>query len=91
MSLLHLDVYVPGASKNRFMRNNTGILTAICDLTGFAVVVPFAKASLSCFAWILCADILFKYGLCSRVVLHDDSKFKGLFKSTCEALKLSYI
>jgi hypothetical protein len=90
MSLLHLNVYVPGASTS-FHEKYTGLLTAICDLTGFVVVVPFAKASSSCFARLLCADILFKYGLCSRIVIDDDSKFKGLFKSTCTALKLSYI
>jgi hypothetical protein len=90
MALLHLDAYVPGVTTS-FHGQYTGLLTVVCDLTGFVVVVPFVKATASSFARLFCAEVLFKHGICSRVVIDDDSKFKGLFKDMCAALQLDYI
>ena len=90
MALLHIDAYAPGATTS-FHDGYTGLLSIVCDLTGFAVVVPFKKASASEFARLFCSEVLFLYGICSRVVIDDDSKFKGFFQDMCIALKIEHI
>jgi hypothetical protein len=90
MGLLHVDAYVPGATES-FNEGFTGILVAMCDLTGFVAIAPFAKATSGDFARGFCSQILFRYGLCSRVVVDDDSKLKGVFKEMCLSLRLDYI
>jgi len=54
------------------------------------IVAPYVKASSAEFARLLMSEFLLKFGICAKVVIDDDSQFKGVFLGACKALGISY-
>jgi hypothetical protein len=86
--ILHIDLCAPGDIAN--YRGDTYLLNAMCNLTGFVLVPATSNITAHNLARRFAQDVLLKIGFCGVVVVDDGSTFKGLFKTVCLMLGLSF-
>ena len=88
--LLFADLWTPGVTRPNMPTEYW--LIAMEDITGAVIPVKVGSGPhASLLAELFMRHIILRVGLCSAVCIDDDGKFKGFFKSMCEALQLRYI
>jgi hypothetical protein len=86
--ILHVNLWAPGNIAN--YRGDTYLLNAMFDLTGFVLVSATSNIIAHDLRRLFVQDVLLKIGFCGVVVVDDGSTFKGLFKTVCLMLGLSF-
>jgi hypothetical protein len=85
--VLHVDLWVPGKT-TATSDGSTHVLAAMCDLTGFVILLTTSAIEADSLARLFMQDVLLKIGLCGLIVVNADSKFLGAFESMCRLLGL---
>ena len=64
----------------------THVLAAMCDLTGFVILVPVSSILSHDLATSFMQDVLLKVGFCRAINVDDGSTFKNVFATMCTSL-----
>jgi hypothetical protein len=86
--ILHTNLWAPGNIAD--YRGDTYLLNAMCDLTGFVLVSATSNITAHDLARLFVQDVLLKIGFCGVVAVDDGRTFKGMFKTVCLMLSLSF-
>ena len=87
-SILHVDLWSPGAAVST--DGYTHVLGAMCDLTGFVILVPIKTILSSALAVVFMERVLLQIGFCHVVHVDADNKFKSVFEAMCKSLSLRF-
>ena len=85
-AIIHLDIYQPGEVAS--FTGSKYFLAAMCNLTGFSILVDLPTVDSATLAAAFMKDVLLRVGFCLLVCPDADSKFKAHFTTMCEALNL---
>ena len=87
-SILHVDLWSPGAAVST--DGNTHVLGAMCNLTGFVILVPTETILSNALAVVFMERVLLQIGFCHVVHVDADNKFKSVFEAMCKSLSLRF-
>ena len=84
--IISIDLWAPGEISEYTGRNH--LLNAMCDMTQFVVFIATEFVTASHLARLFMEGVLLKFGLCSMIIVDDDSKFKSTFVEMAACLRL---
>ena len=87
-AILHVALWLPGhiTDQNDYIT----LMNTMCDMTQFVVLVPVLDEASATLASHFMQHVLLKLGMYHLVVIDDDTPFKGVFVTMCQALNLNY-